>query len=79
MTPLQAADRRRTVAIRNALREIQPTVCCRRLARVRAECGDSVPRMLERLVSDGHSNFEISRRMGIGYNTVKRDRERWGI
>ena len=79
MTPMQDADRRRTVAIRNALREIQPEVCRLRLARVRAECGESVPRMLERLVSDGHSDFEISRRMGIGYNTVKRDRERWGI
>lgn len=79
MTPMQDADRRRTVAIRNALREISPTVCRRRFARVRAECGESVPRMLERLVSDGHSDFEISRRMGIGYNTVKRDRERWGL
>ena len=79
MTPMQDADRRRTVAIRNALREIQPEVCRLRLARVMAECGESVPRMLERLVSDGHSDFEISRRMGIGYNTVKRDRERWGL
>ena len=79
MTPMQDADRRRTVAIRNALCEISPTVCRHRFARVRAECGESVPRMLERLVSDGHSDFEISRRMGIGYNTVKRDRERWGL
>ena len=79
MTPLQHADRLNTVAIRNALREIQPEVCRLRLARVRAECGESVPRMIERLVSDGHSDFEISRRMGIGYNTVKRDRERWGL
>ena len=79
MTPMQDADRRRTVAIRNALREISPTVCRRRFARVRAECGESVPRMIERLVSDGHSDFEISRRMGIGYNTVKRDGERWGL
>ncbi len=79
MTPMQTADRLRTVSIRNTLREISPTVSRRRFARVKAECGESVPRMLERLVSDGHSDFEISRRMGIGYNTVKRDRERWGL
>ena len=76
---MQDADRRRTVAIRNALREISPTVCRRRFARVRAECGDTVPRMIERLVTEGHSNFEIARRIGIGHVTVKRDRERWGI
>ena len=79
MTPMQDADRRRTVAIRNALREIHPEVCRLRLARVKAECGESVPRMMERLVAAGYSNFEISRRMGIGYNTVKRDRERYGL
>ena len=79
MTPMQDADRRRTVAIRNALREIQPEVCRLRLARVKAECGESVPRMMERLVAAGYSNFEISRRMGIGFQTVGRDRERWGI
>ena len=79
MSPMQTADRLKTVAIRNALRQIEPTVCRRRFARVRAECGDSVPRMIERLVAEGHSNFEIARRMGVGYSTVRRDRERWGI
>ena len=79
MTPMQDADRRRTVAIRNALREISPTVCRRRLARVRAECGDSVPRMLERLAGEGHSDFMMARLIGIGRATVKRDRERWDI
>lgn len=79
MTPMQTADRLRTVSIRNALREISPTVSRRRFARVRAECGESVPSMIDRLVSEGYSDFEIARRMGMGHRTVKRDRERWGI
>lgn len=79
MTPMQTADRLRTVSIRNAIRQIEPTVCRRRFARVKAECGESVPRMIERLAADGHSDFEIARRMGVGHVTVKRDRERWGI
>lgn len=79
MTPMQTADRLRTVSIRNAMRQIEPTVSRRRFARVKAECGESVPRMIERLVSEGYSDFEIARRMGVGHVTVKRDRERWGI
>ena len=60
MTPMQIADRLNTVSIRNALRQIEPTVCRRRFARVRAECGDSVPRMIERLAAEGYSDFEIA-------------------